>query len=185
LFFKFTCLNLHSCYEWCTPNLLDGLDFESKDEDNKRRRSWACSLARNTLGVEGRAGALRWGLRRLKSKSIDSHRPTQTNNKLITAQLKHLWCIDEPRVNTDSQDSPRPRLGEATTFPPYSRLCAWPWDQHPNVILFRGLKQNCSPRQELSNDMWHTICMQGKGWFLTFNGWESNCQFDFWPYLWP
>jgi len=28
-------------------------------------------------------------------------------------------------------------LEEATTFPPYSILCAWPRDQHPNVILSR------------------------------------------------
>jgi hypothetical protein len=44
-----------------------------------------CSLARSTSGVEGRAGAPRWGLGRLKSKSIihtDLHKP---NNKLVSA----------------------------------------------------------------------------------------------------
>jgi hypothetical protein len=60
------------------------------------------SLVRNTSRVEGRAGASGWGLGRLISKSIthmDLHKP---NNKLVSAQLEHLWCIDEPWINTDS-----------------------------------------------------------------------------------
>jgi hypothetical protein len=43
------------------------------------------SLACNTLGVDGCAGALGWGLRRLTSKLItytDLHKP---NNKLVSA----------------------------------------------------------------------------------------------------
>ncbi len=43
------------------------------------------SLACNTLGIEGRAGAPRWGLGRLTSNSIihiDLHKP---NNKLVSA----------------------------------------------------------------------------------------------------
>jgi hypothetical protein len=42
------------------------------------------SLTCNTLGVEGRVGAPRWGLRRVTSKSIthtDLHEP---NNKLVS-----------------------------------------------------------------------------------------------------
>jgi hypothetical protein len=45
----------------------------------------AHSLARNILGVEGHAGALRWGLGRMTSKSVtytDLHKP---NNKLVCA----------------------------------------------------------------------------------------------------
>jgi hypothetical protein len=45
----------------------------------------ACSLACNTLGVEGCAGALGWGLGRLTSNSIthmDLHKP---NNNLVSA----------------------------------------------------------------------------------------------------
>jgi len=41
------------------------------------------SLTRNTLGVEGHAGAPRWGLERLTNKLIthmDLHKP---NNKLV------------------------------------------------------------------------------------------------------
>jgi hypothetical protein len=45
----------------------------------------ACFLVCNTLGVEGRAGALGWGLGRLTNNSIihmDLHKP---NNKLVNA----------------------------------------------------------------------------------------------------
>ncbi len=45
----------------------------------------ACSLARNTSKVNGRAGALRWGLGQMTSDSIiykDLYKP---NNKLVNA----------------------------------------------------------------------------------------------------
>jgi hypothetical protein len=43
--------------------------------------------------------------------------------------------MDEPQVNMDSQDSSRPGLGGNHHLPLYSILCAWPRNQHPNVIL--------------------------------------------------
>jgi len=43
-----------------------------------------------------------------------------------------------------SQDSPRPGLGGSHHLPPYSILCVWPQDQHPNVIIL-GLP-NGSPK---------------------------------------
>ncbi len=55
-------------------------------------RSMACNIS----GVDGCAGAWRWGLGRLISKSIthtDLHKP---NNKLVNAELEHFWCMDEP-----------------------------------------------------------------------------------------
>jgi hypothetical protein len=60
------------------------------------------SLARNTLGVEGYAIIPRWGLGRLTSKSITHTDMRKLNNKLINAQLEHVWCMDEPWANTDS-----------------------------------------------------------------------------------
>jgi hypothetical protein len=83
----------------------------------------ARSLVHNTSGVEGGVEALGWGLRRLTSKSIthmDLHKP---NNKLVSAQLEHFWCTDEPRANTNSQDSPWPRLRGSHHLPPYTILC--------------------------------------------------------------
>jgi hypothetical protein len=91
------------------------------------RRSWAHSLACSILGVEGHAEAPGWGLGRLTSKSI-IHRDLHKSNKLVNAQLDHLWCTDEPRANTDSQDSPQPGFGGSHHFPPYSVFFAWPRD---------------------------------------------------------
>ncbi len=59
-------------------------------------------LGSQHFGVEGHAGALKRGLGRLTSKSIihmDLHKP---NNKLVSVELEHLWCTDEPRANTNS-----------------------------------------------------------------------------------
>jgi hypothetical protein len=54
--------------------------------------SLACSIS----GVEGCAGAPGWGIRRLIGKSINHMDLRKPNNKLVNAQLKHFWCIDEP-----------------------------------------------------------------------------------------
>jgi hypothetical protein len=45
----------------------------------------ACSLVHNTLGVEGRVGASRWGLGRLISTSITPTNLHKPNNKLVSA----------------------------------------------------------------------------------------------------
>ncbi len=62
----------------------------------------------------------------------DLHKP---NNKLVSAQLEHFWCTNEPWANTNSQYSPWLELGGTHHLPPYSILCAQPRGQHPNVIL--------------------------------------------------
>jgi hypothetical protein len=79
--------------------------------------------------------------------------------------------------NTDTQDSPWPRLGGSHHLPSYSIFCTSPRSLHPNgfslprlpqlwnLITLQadlgsrcGLKQSCSSRQELSNDMSHVVC---------------------------
>jgi hypothetical protein len=111
--------------------------------------------------------------------------------------------MDEPQANTNSQDlqdSPQLGLEGSHHLPPYSLFCAWPWGQHPNVILSRdsqievskfsklgpprlwrtitlcanlllrwNLSKNCSPHQNLSNNMWHATCThinRGDSWLL-------------------
>ncbi len=51
----------------------------------KGERVRAHSLTHSTLGVEGRARALGWGLRRLTSKSITHIELHKPNNKLVSA----------------------------------------------------------------------------------------------------
>jgi hypothetical protein len=43
-----------------TPKLLDGLNCESKGENSGRSGVGACSLACNSLGVEGHVRASGW-----------------------------------------------------------------------------------------------------------------------------
>jgi hypothetical protein len=62
----------------------------------------ACSLARNTSRVKGRAGAPRWGLGRLTNNSITHMDLQKPNNKLVSALLKLFWCTDELQANMDS-----------------------------------------------------------------------------------
>jgi hypothetical protein len=44
--------------------------------------------------------------------------------------LEHFWCTNELWANTDSQDSPWPRLGGSHHLPHYSILYAWPRGLH-------------------------------------------------------
>jgi hypothetical protein len=92
-------------------------------------------LACSTLGVEGRTGVSGWGLKWMTHGLIIHTNLHKPNNKLVSAWLEHFWCTDEPRAYTDSQDSPRPRLGGSHHLPLYSILHAWPRGLHSNVIL--------------------------------------------------
>jgi hypothetical protein len=148
------------------------------------------------------------GIRQSDKQINESHGLAQTKQVgyyITRALLVHEWTTGKHELT---------RLSTAWTWgkpppSPYSIICAWPRDQHLNVILSRdsqlgvlgfpklkppqlwgpitlcadlilrwSLKQSCSSRRELSNCMLHA---RKSGWFLTFNGRESNCQFDFWP----
>jgi len=54
---------------------------------------------------------------------MNMHKP---KNKLVSVELKHFWCMNEPRANTNSQDSPQLRFAGSHHLPPYSILCAQP-----------------------------------------------------------
>jgi hypothetical protein len=79
------------------------VELSPYDLTKGRKKFSFCSVT--VTGVKS-LSLSRWGLRRFISKSItrmDLHKP---NNKLVSAQLEHLWCTNEPWANTDSQDSP-------------------------------------------------------------------------------
>ncbi len=67
------------------PKLLDGLTASPKVNTMKGEGVGACSLTHNTSRVEGYAGALGWGLRRLTSNSIIHTDLHKSNNKLVSA----------------------------------------------------------------------------------------------------
>jgi hypothetical protein len=97
--------------------LLDGLNCKSKGEDNGKRRSWGMLISSQHFGGRGVCCSSGMRLGRAISGSIihaDLHKP---NNKLVSVKLEHFWCMNEPRANMDSQDSPRPGLGESHHLP--------------------------------------------------------------------
>jgi len=83
--------------------------------------------------------------------------------------LKHFWCQDESRANSDSQDSPRPGLGGSHHLPPYSILCASPRGPHPNGFLSRDSQVGVPklPKSRLPR-LWSpiTLCADLWSWWL-------------------
>jgi hypothetical protein len=55
-----------------------------------------------------------------------------TNHKLVNPHLGSPLVLEQATSNTDSLDSPWPRFGGSHHLPPYSILCACPWDLHSN-----------------------------------------------------
>ncbi len=47
--------------------------------------------------------------------------------------------LEQATGNMDTQDSPRPGLGGSHHLPPYSILCSWPRNPHPNGFFVPGL----------------------------------------------
>ncbi len=76
---------IHFDASWCTPKLLDGLNYKPNGEDNGRKRSWGTLTSSQHFGGREAYWSSKMGLRRTTSSSIihtDLHRP---NNKLVSA----------------------------------------------------------------------------------------------------
>jgi hypothetical protein len=76
------------------------------------------------------------GLGRIISTNY-SHELAQNPNASWLVHSCSTLVHEQATGNTYLQDSPRPVLGGSRHLPPYSILCAWLGDQHPNVILSR------------------------------------------------
>ncbi len=86
-------------------------------EHNGRRRSRGMlPSSQHFGGVEGHVGASGWDQEELTSFT-HSHRPAHNPHKMVSAQLEHPWCQDEPRATRTHKIHHSPDLGEATTFP--------------------------------------------------------------------
>ncbi len=78
--------------------LLEGLKCESQTEDNERIRSrGTLPSLQHYKGVEGRVGAVGWDQEKLTSFNY-SHGLSQNQHKVVSAQLEHFWCENEPRA---------------------------------------------------------------------------------------
>jgi hypothetical protein len=74
------------------------------------------SLAHNTWRGRGACWSSEMGLGRI-DKLIHSHGPAHNPHKVVSAELEHLWCWDEPWATRTHKTHHSPDLGEATTFP--------------------------------------------------------------------
>ncbi len=60
------------------PKFLNGLNRESKGEDNEKKRSWGALSTSQHLGVEGRVGVPDWDYRTSNKRVNYSHWLAQT-----------------------------------------------------------------------------------------------------------
>ncbi len=165
------------------PLSLKDSNVSLKVKTTKEKGIKVWSLIRNTLRVEGCVGVPKWGLGRMIIGSIihkDLH-------KQKTNRLMHSWSTFGAWTNHGHTQTHKthkthhgPDLKEATTLPfiiffvinheGYILFTLWrAITSYINLWLKWGVKQNCSPRWELSNDMWHTTytrVFQGNFWLL-------------------
>ncbi len=162
------------------PLSLKDSNVSLKVKTTKEKGIKVWSLTCNTLGVEGCAGVPKWGLGRMIRGSIihkDLH-------KQKTNMLMHSWSTFGAWTNHGHTQTHKthhgPNLKEATNLPliiffvinhgGYILLTLWrAITSYINLWLKWGVKQNCSSRRELSNNMWHTTytCVfQGNFWLL-------------------
>jgi len=139
---------------------------------------------------------------------------SKTNHKRVSSHSGTPLGVGTSHRHFDTQDSPRSELGGSHHLPPYSILYNTPWGLHPNGSFSRDsqvgvpkLSRKCpgwSPGTLGAHISWlpSLIKMRSKqtpcstpdsdvrkrsrrGRFPTFNGRESNCQFDSRPFFCP
>ncbi len=169
----------------------------------------------NTKG--GESGVMKaLGLDQEEGQLIQLLSPaSKLTNKLVSSQSKSLLVLGQATGNTDSLDSPRPRLEGSHHLPPYSILYVIPlaskWHFFPglpewsletvpvqtlrnlcvhNFLLIPPIGMRSKENLQLSLRAFQQyvalhLHTSGFGQFLTFSGRESNCQFDSWPFICP
>jgi hypothetical protein len=142
---------------------------------------------------------------------MDLHKP---NNELVSSWLEHFGARmshGQTRIHKTHHD---PNLEEATTFPliiyfvfgngtntqmsfcletPKSRS-SQSWDScdfgGPQLFVHTSNWDEVESKVVAFIERFPMVCgtpleHKESGRFLTFSGWESNCQFDFRPFFWP
>jgi hypothetical protein len=61
----------------------------------------------------------------------------KNQHELVRTHSACIWCWDKPRANSDSHDTPQPKLGRCHHHTSYSILCVHPWEWHPNGSFSR------------------------------------------------
>ncbi len=85
----FKCMNkgdeLYDVPTWRTPKFLDRFNYESKGENNERKKSWGALSSSHHFGGRGACWSSEMGLQRLKKNSIIHRCLYKPNNKLVSA----------------------------------------------------------------------------------------------------
>jgi hypothetical protein len=68
---------------WHTPKLFDGFNYESKNDDIERKRSWGMLLGSQHFKGRGVCWSFRMGTRRIDNQVNYSHRLAQTKQQLV------------------------------------------------------------------------------------------------------
>ncbi len=179
----------------------------------KSRSSWNLVLLPTSNTKEGERGVL-------KAPRLDQEEgqliqlldhASKATNKLVSSHLETLLVLGQATGNIDSFDSPRPELGEATTFPhivfstllnrTYIRMALFQRRSPENILVWTPktlgvhisqLRPPIGMRSEAnlqlsSRAFQRCVALHlhapGLGRFPTFNGRESNRQFDSWPFF--
>jgi hypothetical protein len=128
-------LHTHDLHDTPPSSLMDSLQVQRWRQWKEKELGRALWLT--TLRGRGARWSSGMGLGRLTA--IQSLTQAYTNQ--TTSWLVRSWSTlvhrRTTRANINSQDSSRPGPKGSHHLPPYSGLCAWPRDQHPNVILSR------------------------------------------------
>jgi hypothetical protein len=120
----------------------------------------ARSLVHNTLRGREACWSSGMGLRRvdkLHSLRRACTQPTQSGECIVGTPL----VLGRATSNTDTQDSPRPRLGGSHHLPPYSILCSSPPRLHPNGYFSRDSRMGVPKLRQMGLPrLWSPITLR-------------------------
>ncbi len=68
--------------KWCTPKLLDGLNWKSKGEDSGRKRNWGTFPSSQHFEGRGVFWNSKMGTRKIDKQVNYSHKPAQTKQQV-------------------------------------------------------------------------------------------------------
>jgi len=142
-------------------------------ENNGKIKSWGTLLGLQHFGVEGHVGAPRWA-RKNDKHIIHSHEPAQNQT---TSWLVHSWSIFGGRTSHERIRIHKTHHGRTwgkPHLPPYSILCAWPQDPHPNVILSHDSQMGVPKFPQLGLlQLWWPIILRADLWLIW--GLKKSC----------
>ncbi len=143
--------------------LLKGPKCGSKWNTAKEGGVEARSLAHNTLRGRGACWSSGMWLGRVDKLHSLTHMGLHTTH---TKWLVHSWStLGRTTGNTNTQDSPRPGLGESHHLPPYSIIYSSPRRLHPNGSFSQDSRMRVPKSRQLGVPrLWSPITLRADLW---------------------